>query len=774
MKYVFSVLMLLSGMAQAFEFLPEAAEKSGYGPTQEGWSLNYSGVCGERVAVQVNYHGRTELKTILARVHSYARKSAAHILKRCPSATDIRVEARGGPTKPPSTYLFSMRRATDWAPVDNIWYADLVSEKTSKGYLPFELHGYVHGLLQLKDGIFEADYGRTLGNHMQGKQIKQHMMEGTQPPRISHFTISGDWYEFGDGRRNKRCPSTKDGYPYWGSFVFTFGPRAKYGNFQKKACATQGEKGQGERLYLSNAESRDFKREWGIEKVKAVTILAERLADMNLQSNTHDREVYTKIRKPIFENAQIKIFPRRENWCSRLELDAVYSVVSEKRNDAFDGDYVKFLGSILWDLVNDHCGKPLVVGIDNYQEGDLERWDRMSFLLDRPNKSGFEPKDEKYVELTDYYQSERAEEYFADVDARHLGTPCKDSQFCELAGGLYLNAIYLGDVATVQRIDKQHAAEMDSFFDKSTASLGMQVDNPITNLLKSGIASSAFVEDVTNKYMYSYAAWGRQCLKPGAQEKVFRHTTPVVVETDPWGVTTTSGGDVYEATYTTNPDFFTLRDRLGSHHGAQNSTNPFIRKTKKLVYTGMVAMKKSYKCHSPEVQQFEHNLRQIVLAQLNGKQPTNLQTTVVAPDLTRETLPKVKNNKSDSGSNTTPNKSALSVSKTAKPVSQAVVPDPAANPVPRSVATPAPVPARMTKPTLTKAETYAKRNAEMKALNDEFFSQVNTLNAAYKSESSVAKTDAERLNIYKAFQQKVTILRDENEAKTQEINNRYK
>lgn len=770
MKYVFCVLMLLSSLAQAFEFLPEAAEKTGYGPTQEGWSLYYSGVCGERVAVQVNYSGRSELKTILPRVHAYARKSATHIVKRCPSVTDIRAEARGGPTRPAPTYLFSMRRAADWAPADKAWYADLVAERTGNGYLPFELHNYVHGLLQLKDGVFEGHYGRTLGNYMRGEQIKQHMMEGTEPPRISHFTISGDWYEFGDNRQNKRCSSSKDGYPYWGSFVFTFGPRAEYGNFQKKACAAQEEKGQAERLYLSNAKSRDFKREWGVEKVKAVTVLGERLAAMGLQSKTHDRQAYVKTRKPIFENAQIKIFPRRENWCSRLELDAVYAVASEERNSAFEGDYVKFLGSVLWDLVNDHCGKPLVVGIDNYQEGDTERWDRMSFLLDRPNKSGFEPKDEKYVELTDYTQSERAEAYFADVDARYLGPPCKDSHFCELTGGVYLNAIYLGDVATVKRIDQQHAAEMEGFLDKSAANLGMQADNPINNLFKSAIASSAFIEDVTNKYMYSYAAWGRQCLKPGAQEKVFRHTTPVVVETDPWGGTTTSGGDVYEASYTTNPEFFALRDRLGSHSGAQNSTSPFIRKTKKLVYTGMVAMKKSYQCHSPEVQQFEHNLRQIVLAQLNGEHPINLQTTALATTLASEPQPKVKNEKPDLPTSAVPKQVAESVSRAAKPASPAAVtePEPIASTAHPSTPTAAPEPA------LTQAEIYAKRNAEIKALNDKFIAQINALNAKFASDNSAATTNDERLEIMRAFQAEVAVLRTEVESKTQEIESRYK
>lgn len=748
MRRVFIVLVLLSNMAQAFEFLPEAAQKTGYGPTQEGWSLHYSGVCGERVAVQVNYHGRSELETILPRVHAYARKSAAHVLNRCSSVTDIRVEARGGPTRPAPTYLFSMRKGADWAPEGTTWYADLVSERTSMGYLPFELNNYVHGLLQLKDGVFEAHYGRTLGNYMRGEQLKQHMMEGSQPPRISHFTISGDWFEFGDARRNKRCPSSKEGYPYWGSFVFTFGPMAQYGNFQKKACATQEGKGQGERLYLSNAESRDFKREWGIEKVKAVSVLAERLAAMGLESKTHDRVAFTKTRKPVFENAQIKIFPRRENWCSRLELDAVYAVASGTRNNAFDGGYVQFLGPVLWDLVNEHCGKPLVVGIDNYQEGDTQPWDRMSFLLDRPNKSGFEPKDEKYVELTDHNLSERAEAYFADVDARHLGTPCKDSHFCELTGGLYLNAIYLGDVAAVQRIDQQHAAEMESFFDKSTAGLGMEPDNPITNLFKAGISSSTFVEDVTNKYMYSYAAWGRQCLKSGAQEKVFRHTTPVVVETDPWGGTTTSGGDVYEASYTTNPEFFALRDRLGSHYGAQNSTNPLLRKTKKLVYTGMVEMKKKYHCQSPEVQQFEHNLRQLVLAQLNGVQPTNLQTMAVAAKPVPPSTPPF-----------TPQPSTLPST---------------AQSVPRSAPEAVPAPAPESRPALTQAEIYAKRNAEMKALNDKFISDVNALNATYATESSAATTNAERLEIMRVFQQKVATLRTENEAKTREIKGRHK
>jgi len=403
MKFVIASLLLLSGLAHAFEFVPEAAIRTGYGPTQTAWALYYSGVCGERVSVQINFQGRTRLASILPELHSYARGAVKHLQQRCARIETIQVSARGQIASPPAIYLFTMHRSSDWQPADEIWYADLIPSLTTQGYLPFDLTTYRHGLMRIKDKVFEAYYGPFFGNYMRGEQFQQHMMEGTSPPRVSHFTITGNWYEFGNKVENKQCDSTRNGYPYWGSFVFTFESRSRYANLQKNACATEDEKGQGERLQVSEARASDFKRDWGIEQIKTFGVLGEQVTGMNLQAQTHDPASFAKSRKPVFENPQIKIFPRRENWCLRLELDAVYKASNEERDNVFAGSYVRFLSGILWDLVNDNCGKPLVVSIDNYSQGDTENWDRMSFLLDRPNKSGFEPAGEKCVQLTDHF-----------------------------------------------------------------------------------------------------------------------------------------------------------------------------------------------------------------------------------------------------------------------------------------------------------------------------------------------------------------------------------
>lgn len=786
MNYLIGALLLLASAVQAREFIPEAAVREGYGPTQTSWALYYPGVCGERVSAQIAFQGRAKLDTVVPELHRYARSTVTHLQQRCPNLQTIHVAASGRATSPPAIYLFSMHRDSDWQPVDNTWYADRLQTMTDKGYLPFEVNVYKHGLMRLQDGVFDAFYGRYFENYMRSERVQQHMLEGVNPPRVSHYTITGSWYEFGDKRSDKVCSSTENGYPYWGSFVLSFSPRANTANLQKKACTTAGGQGQGERLYVSNSNALNFKRVWGIDKVASLALLGEQVARMNLQPQTHDRASFEQSRTPVYEDARIKLFPRRENWCLRVELDAVYRAEHETRDSAFAGSYVKFLSGIVWDLVNDHCGKPLVLGIDNYREGESERWDSMSFLLERPNKSGFEPVNEKYVELSGHFLGARAKEHRANLNANHLGKPCVDGPFCELDGGRYLNAIYRGDVATVREIDRQHATELAAMIDKTGTAFGIQANNPISNLFKEQIASSSFVEDVTNKYMYAYAAWGRQCYKPGAEDKTFRYTTPVVIETDPWGVTTRSGGEVYEATYTTNPEFFELRDRLGSHGGAQNSDSPTIMKTKRLVYKGLVAMKDHYACHGAKVTQFEHNLRQIAVAQLNGSNPTDLRrasssdtvTPPAAASDTQTTGERVQQTSSATPLQTAPPAPPLPEPRTnAQPEApvtpQSAVAAPGNNAVPADrnavPATPAAPP-----PQLSQEEIYAQRNAQIQALNADFIARVNALNESFKQDSNNAASDQERLDIMRAFQQKMQALRAEVNERTSEIKNKYR
>ena len=768
MKYPFIALLVLSNLAQASVSMPEASVLSGYGSERRGWSVSYSGACGERVGLRLGYIGRGDITAMVSEIEKFARSTAPKLQKRCPSVETIHVETWGKSAAPPRVYLFKMHRDKNWQVSDSHWSADLISSLTDKGYRPFKLPTYRHGLLRLADGAFEAYYGRLFDGYMRGTQFDRHMQEGTKPPRPSHFTITGQWYEFGSEGEGEHCDTTLNGYPYWGSFVLTLGVGATTAYVQKKSCASPEAKGKSARLHLTTPSPSDFKRSWKLDHQRVIANLGKQLAAMNMQSQQHDRTAYASSREALFKSPNLNIYPRRENWCQRRELDAVYTVKHTERDPAFNGNYANHLGKIARDLVVQYCGDPLTVGVANYAKGDPEHWDRMSFLLQRPNKTGFEPKDEAYLELSDHHLGQRAQAHLAHLDANHLGPACSDAPFCELPGGRYLNAIYRGDAAMVREIDELHKSEVRSSIDKSMGNWGMQGQNPISQLMhRIADKDFTFVESAANKYMYAYSVWPSKCQKPGAMKKTFKHTTPVVINTDEWGVTTREGGETYTATYTTNPEFFELRDRLGSHYGAQRSDNPLLQKSTQLVFKGLVSMKTDYDCRGPLVSQFEHNLIALAKARGIGVKPANLRSE-------KNPKPLVKSATKPVAKVAAPPKSYPAT----RPRAPAVAKQPRGRSPQRATDRTASAPKstnRGTRASAAKdqAEAYKQRNAKMMTLNDAFASEVTAMSETLKVELKSATSNKERMEIMRKFQQQMAQMREQNNLKTQEIRNSY-
>ncbi len=161
-------------------------------------------------------------------------------------------------------------------------------------------------------------------------------------------------------------------------------------------------------------------------------------------------------------------------------------------------------------------------------------------------------------------------------------------------------------------------------------------NNPLNQIFQGLINAEEIhlLSDSANKYLYSYAAWGESCLDPGAQAKTYEYTAPVVIETDEWGVTSRSGGEHYEATYTLNPDFFGLRDRIATYGGARDSDDPFNRPAKAQVYLGIVEMKRQFGCRSDEVKTFERQLRELTTRVLDdpGTVPPSAENQPPRPE----------------------------------------------------------------------------------------------------------------------------------------------
>lgn len=760
--------LLASPFAHGAVFLPDASSRTGYGPTLEAWSVFWTGACAERIGFELGYTGHSEIQNLLPRVTSYARGAVPHVLKACPKADVIYVNVPGRKGGRPVVYQFEMQRSDDWAVENASWYADRIQTRIAEGYLPADA-GYHKALVQFEDGRFEAIYGKRLESRLAGANVKRHMQEGASPPRVSHHTISGYWFELGSAQPNGRCPVSRDGYALWGSFTMLINRGSSDVRMLRTFCAEAGEKGHSDQLYLSTPRPSGFERDWGIEWAKFTDPLHEQLAAMDLDP-ADDAQTFARTRKPLFESDKLTLYPGNETWCSNRRIDAYYTVASEDRNQAFGGNYATAIAERARQVVNEYCGDAITATVSSYQVGDETPWDSMSFQF-RPIQASPFGNDDGYLELLGQNLSERAKAHLAYLNANHLGPACSDAPFCELPGGRYLNAIYNGRGDLVAEMDQIQRAEAQATLSGQMAQMKMEA-NPITDLFANMIeADHGLIAAAANKYMYSYAAWGRQCLKSGAKTRTFVHTTPPTETINFDGSTDYEPGQTYEADYSVNPEFFGLLERVGSHTGAPDSDAPFLNKARRLVLQGLVRMKDDYGCSSPEVARFERNLIALAEDDLKGGPLRVLPAPAGEPS---KPAPVAERRLPENTSSTAETTSLPSATQEAPTYEVSAQPEPVRNrePAPSSMSTPV-----STKPpasTLSTAERYALMNAEVQALSEAFVTDINAANTTFQAQMQSASTDAERVELLRTFNTEMAEMRTEVEQKTQAIRDKYK
>ena len=603
-------LFIAANVVHAQEFLEDAAQVSGYGPTRVGYSTWYAGACGDRIGASISYVGRTPIGEALPDVLQYARNSAQHLLARCPEAQTIEVNARGQAGGiPPTFYRFVMHRKDDWAPQELADNNDLIKALIDSGYNPVDGPSQIAAtsFMRFADGRLDVVYGKNLEGRMSATHIEQKFQEDIEPPRLSYYIVRGNWFDLGSAQENGDCEESREGYPLWGTFAMTVNPFGNYMNVQRQRCVDHGTDAKSEATAFSDLSRRNFER-LGLEPLKINKILHEQFSAAGRFADGADLDAFAQSRQPLFANENLQVFSRRPEFCSHLDADAIYRVNSESRDEVFGGSYWRTLGRILRQVATERCEDPLTVSVNNYQLGDSEPWDRMSFQLRRIRPLPFGGENEKYLERLDHNLGARAKTHDEWLGRNLLGPECTDGPFCTLPGGRYLNAIYRGDLDAVRQMDYVYEQTVRGFLNSQMPGDG--TSNPITELFSAVINAEQIqlLSDSTNKYMHSYAAWGEDCLDPGAQVYKYERTEPVIVETDPWGVTTRSGGEHYEAFYTLNPEFFGLRDVLGSAGGARDSNHPGNMPSKRQVFRGIVEMKNAYGCRSPEVKEFERQL----------------------------------------------------------------------------------------------------------------------------------------------------------------------
>jgi hypothetical protein len=427
------------------------------------------------------------------------------------------------------------------------------------------------------------------------------------------------------------------------------------------------------------------------------------------------------------------------------------------------------IGPLLRRVAHEHCAEPLTATLANYSLGADEAWDRMTFQF-RPIQPSALGGDENYLQVLDHFYGAGAEAHAALVDANLLGPACEAEPFCHLAGGRYLNAIYRGDLDAIRQMDHIYAesATLSQSLSFSEAGRNDRVTQVVAGVLN--MTESQLLSEAANKYLHAYAAWGENCLDPGSKPYTFEHTDTVIVETDAFGVVTRSGGTHYEATYTLNPEFFPLRDRIGSYYGAADSDDPFNRPGKALVFSGIVEMKREYDCRSPEVKQFERQLLALtnrVLSDPGTTPPTQANLPPRPEGILLGSFPQV-------------------------PVAAAALSNPIARSLPLALPrVAAPVVVETHEPVLTAAETaraagepvdistmsalerQQTMTAEIMAAQERSRDELEALNSEVQLALRGVTASAERTQIVADFQARLTEARQRAEAETVEIQNKY-
>lgn len=786
--------LIFTSAANAAVFMEEAAKVSGYGPTRVGYSMWYAGACGERIAASVGYVGHATTDNALPTILQYSRDSVQHLLARCPQAEVIEITAEGQAARPRLFYRFEMRRDDDWAPTEIASNNQLVDALIAGGYLPGSgpTTGSRQAFVKYDNGRLDVIYGNGFEGRMVASYFEKEMMEGAEPPRLSHYTVRGHWYEPGNEQAGGQCAESREGYPLWGSFSMTVYPFGQTMNMQRKPCVNHDEEGKSESGAIADLRLRDFEK-FGLEPLKLAKVLSDEIEAAGNFATMADSQEYARTRQPLFESARLRLYAQRPDLCSHLRFDAVYRVNSEQRDSEFDGNYTRELGRLLRRVANQQCESPLTASVDNYSLGDTDKWDHMSFQF-RPIRPSPLGGDENYLQLLDHSNGPRAKAHAEWLAANLLGPACTDGPFCSLPGGRYLNAIYRGDLNGVRQMDHIYAEEKREYLRKQIPS--GEANNPLADMFNAVLDAEDIhlLREAANKYLYSYPAWGESCLDPGWQARTYEYTTPVIIETDEWGVTTRSGGEHYEATYTLNPEFFPLRDRIAGHGGAADSDDPMNRPAKSQVFLGIVEMKRAYGCRSAEVKQFEQQLRVLtnsILDQPGTIPPTTANRPPVAKKAMAGAFPPVPTAPAAAPSRISisapaklPTVAATVSLETKRPAQLPAAPPaavPQAAPAQRTASVSTTAGSTATAPAtssadvsgMSAAERQKQMSLELQALHTGMQEEMNVLNQTVQQATRSAATGAERTKILVDYQTKIGELQRRAQQETQQIKNKY-
>lgn len=583
--------------ASAVEPLPRASGSRGH-------VVYFTGACAERVGIKI-LGGRGADGDDTAALVRHAQESVQELLERCPQTREILADVRSSKNRGVQTY-FTMSRANGWQAEGMTGIGEIQSLLENAGYRVFvgPRPNYSKAYWRLENGRFDAVYGNDLENRMVATYIERRSPDD--------YRIRGQVYELGYNESGVTCDSSREGYALWGSFTMTVALKFDAMPIAINWCAKNDEPGK--------TASTDFlDQPWygspSSKPASTVEQLIERLSAEQGVINSGDTRL---AREPLIDREFYRLFATKPDFCKHREFDLIYRVNHERRGSVFNEKFDQSVSNIVDTFAGRRCGPAPRFTVNNYSAGDPDSWDSIEYeFISNASVDVAVP-----FRVKNRKASARAKAFDQLLANQQFG-PC-EGPFCEFSGGRYLNAIYRGDLDVVRQIDGLHQAALDRFKERQAAMLGggflaqaydVVIDTKQQQMLR----------QVANKYMHAYGMWGDACLDPGAETKAYKYTTPVVIETNEYGATT-SGGITIETTYTNNSDFFPLRNKLASYRGAKRSDDPANLDVKGPVFKGIVSLTQSGDCRSPEVKQFERELRRLteeVLSSPGALPPTD-------------------------------------------------------------------------------------------------------------------------------------------------------
>ena len=306
--------------------------------------------------------------------------------------------------------------------------------------------------------------------------------------------------------------------------------------------------------------------------------------------------------------------PRSRDWCGNgprvnpAKMKIVYNVQHDDRDAIFGSNYEQFVEDAIRPILAASCADkaPRMVSLYFYRGDDFEHYDIMRYRL-------VDDAGQNVVTLLANTRNEKHPHYKAVAAMEDLGS-CEGDAFCELFGGIYLNAIFRGDNELVRQLDRQITEEVAN--DPGVAGYN-KFTSVITGEQQGVLADQSYLKLLAVYYMGQYSADfssspGESCLRPGARSITRKATVPVIHYEDMRGISQGStGGWEYGQVYQVNKEFIPLCDKIcgaGGSSGAEFATHALGSYKLRAVLVGLQQLISRNKCDSPEVRQFEGNL----------------------------------------------------------------------------------------------------------------------------------------------------------------------